>query len=142
MATNIARKMVTEWGMSDKLGPLSYGENEQEIFLGHSVTQKKNISENTAQEIDKEIRKIIDEAYKGARSIIKKNINQLHKLAKGLLQHETLTGEEIKDVIKGKKIKKTTTKNTKNKNKTLSPVPTVEKRKKDVGLSKPQVENN
>ena len=142
MATNIARKMVTEWGMSDKLGPLSYGENEQEIFLGHSVTQKKNVSENTAQEIDKEIRKIIDEAYKGARSIIKKNINQLHKLAKGLLQHETLTGEEIKDVIKGKKIKKTTTENTKNKNKTLSPVPTVEKRKKDVGLSKPQVENN
>ena len=142
MATNIARKMVTEWGMSDKLGPLSYGENEQEIFLGHSVTQKKNVSENTAQEIDKEIRKIIDEAYKVARSIIRKNINQLHKLAKGLLQHETLTGEEIKDVIKGKKIKKTTTENTKNKNKTLSPVPTVEKRKKDVGLSKPQVENN
>ena len=142
MATDIARKMVTEWGMSDKLGPLSYGENEQEIFLGHSVTQKKNISENTAQEIDKEIRKIIDEAYKGARSIIKKNINQLHKLAKGLLQHETLTGEEIKDIIKGKKIKKTTTKNTKNKNKTLSPVPTVEKRKKDVGLSEPQAENN
>ena len=142
MATNIARKMVTEWGMSDKLGPLAYGENEQEIFLGHSVTQKKNVSENTAQEIDKEIKKIIDEAYKGARSIIKKNINQLHKLAKGLLQHETLTGEEIKDVIKGKKIKKTTTENTKNKNKTLSPVPTVEKRKKDVGLSKPQVENN
>ena len=142
MATNIARKMVTEWGMSDKLGPLSYGENEQEIFLGHSVTQKKNVSENTAQEIDKEIRKIIDEAYKVARSIIRKNINQLHKLAKGLLQHETLTGEEIKDVIKGKKIKKTTTENTKNKNKTLPPVPTVEKRKKDVGLSKPQVENN
>ena len=142
MATNIARKMVTEWGMSDKLGPLAYGENEQEIFLGHSVTQKKNVSENTAQEIDKEIRKIIDEAYKGARSIIKKNINQLHKLAKGLLHYETLTGEEIKDIIKGKKIKKTTTENTKNKNKTLSPVPTVEKRKKDVGLSKPQVENN
>ncbi len=140
MATNIARKMVTEWGMSDKLGPLSYGENEQEVFLGHSVTQKKNISEYTAQEIDKEIRKIIDEAYKVAQSILKKNINQLHKLAKGLLQHETLTGEEIKDVIKGKKIKKTTTKNTKNKN--LSPVPTVEKRKKDVGLSEPQVENN
>ena len=104
MATNIARKMVTEWGMSDKLGPLAYGENEQEIFLGHSVTQKKNISEGTAQEIDKEIRKIVDEAYKKARSIIKKNINQLHKLAKGLLHYETLTGDEIKDIIKGKKI--------------------------------------
>ena len=142
MATNIARKMVTEWGMSDKLGPLSYGENEQEIFLGHSVTQKKNVSENTAQEIDKEIKKIIDESYKKARSIIKKNINQLHKLAKGLLHYETLTGEEIKDIIKGKKIKKSITDDTKNKNKSLSPVPTVGKRKKDIGLSEPQVENN
>jgi cell division protease FtsH len=142
MATNIARKMVTEWGMSDKLGPLAYGENEQEIFLGHSVTQKKNVSENTAQEIDKEIKKIIDESYKKARSIIKKNINQLHKLAKGLLHYETLTGEEIKDIIKGKKIKKSITDDTKNKNKSLSPVPTVGKRKKDIGLSEPQVENN
>jgi len=142
MATNIARKMVTEWGMSDKLGPLAYGENEQEIFLGHSVTQKKNISEGTAQEIDKEIRKIVDESYKKARSIIKKNINQLHKLAKGLLHYETLTGDEIKDVIKGKKIKKSNIKNTKKKNTTLSPVPTVEKRKKKIGLSEPQVENN
>ena len=142
MATNIARKMVTEWGMSDKLGPLAYGENEQEIFLGHSVTQKKNVSENTAQEIDKEIKKIVDESYKKARSIIKKNINQLHKLAKGLLHYETLTGEEIKDIIKGKKIKKSITDNTKNKNKSLSPVPTVGKRKKDIGLSEPQVENN
>ena len=142
MATNIARKMVTEWGMSDKLGPLAYGENEQEIFLGHSVTQKKNVSENTAQEIDKEIKRIIDESYKKARSIIKKNINQLHKLAKGLLHYETLTGEEIKDIIKGKKIKKSIIDDTKNKNKTLSPVPTVGKRKKDIGLSEPQVENN
>ena len=142
MATNIARKMVTEWGMSDKLGPLAYGENEQEIFLGHSVTQKKNISESTAQEIDKEIRKIVDESYKKARSIIKKNINQLHKLAKGLLHYETLTGDEIKDVIKGKKIKKSNIKNTKKKNTTLSPGPTVEKRKKKIGLSEPQVENN
>ena len=142
MATNIARKMVTEWGMSDKLGPLAYGENEQEIFLGHSVTQKKNVSENTAQEIDKEIKKIVDESYKKARSIIKKNINQLHKLAKGLLHYETLTGEEIKDIIKGKKIKKSITEKTKNKNKSLSPVPTVGKRKKDIGLSEPQVENN
>jgi len=142
MATNIARKMVTEWGMSDKLGPLAYGENEQEIFLGHSVTQKKNVSENTAQEIDKEIKKIIDESYKKARSIIKKNINQLHKLAKGLLHYETLTGEEIKDIIKGKKIKRSITDNIKNKNKTLSPVPTVEKRKKDIGFSEPQLKNN
>ena len=142
MATNIARKMVTEWGMSYKLGPLAYGENEQEVFLGHSVTQKKNISESTAQEIDKEVRKIVDEAYKKAHSIIKKNINQLHKLAKGLLKYETLTGEEIKDVIKGKKIKKFVAKNKTNKNKQLTPVPTVEKKKKGIGVSEPQLENN
>ena len=142
MATNIARKMVTEWGMSDKLGPLAYGENEQEVFLGHSVTQKKNISESTAQEIDKEVRKIVDEAYKKASSILKKNINQLHKLAKGLLRYETLTGEEIKDVIKGKKIKKFVAKNKTNKNKQLTPVPTVEKKKKGIGVSEPQLENN
>ena len=142
MATNIARKMVTEWGMSDKLGPLAYGENEQEVFLGHSVTQKKNISESTAQEIDKEIRKIVDEAYKKAYSILKKNINQLHKLAKGLLHYETLTGDEIKDIIKGKKIKKFVAKSKKNKNKTLTPVPTVEKKKKGIGISEPQLENN
>ena len=134
--------MVTEWGMSEKLGPLAYGENEQEVFLGHSVTQKKNISENTAQEIDKEVRKIVDEAYKKARLIIKKNINQLHRLAKGLLKHETLTGEEIKDVIKGKKIKRAVVKNNKNKNKILSPVPTVEKEKKKIDVSEPKLENN
>ena len=142
MATNIARKMVTEWGMSDKLGPLAYGENEQEVFLGHSVTQKKNISESTAQEIDKEIRKIVDEAYKKSYSILKKNINQLHKLAKGLLHYETLTGDEIKDIIKGKKIKKFVAKSKKNKNKTLTPVPTVDKKKKGIGISEPQLENN
>ena len=122
--------------------PLAYGENEQEIFLGHSVTQKKNISESTGKEIDKEIRKIVDEAYKKAQTIIKKNMNQLHRLAKGLLHYETLTGEEIKDVIKGKKIKRSTAKNTKKKNSTLSPVPTVDKTKKKIDLSKPQVENN
>ena len=143
MATNIARKMVTEWGMSDKLGPLAYGENEQEVFLGHSVTQKKNVSENTAQEIDKEVRKIVDEAYKTAKSIIKKNIGQLHKLAKALLEYETLTGEEIKDVIKGKKIKKRMVeKNKKIKDKTLTSVPTVDKKKKDIKISEPQLENN
>jgi len=106
MATNYAKKMVTEWGMSNKLGPIAYGENEQEIFLGHSVTQKKSVSEHTAQEIDKELKRIIIESQKKARLIIKKNIKQLHRLAKGLLKHETLNREEINDIIKGKKIKK------------------------------------
>ena len=106
MATNYAKKMVTEWGMSNKLGPIAYGENEQEIFLGHSVTQKKSVSEHTAHEIDKEVKRIITESQKKARLIIKKNIKQLHRLAKGLLKHETLNREEINDIIKGKKIKK------------------------------------
>jgi len=142
MATNIARKMVTEWGMSDKLGPLAYGENEQEVFLGHSVTQKKNISENTAQEIDKEVKSIVTSAYKKAKLIIKKNMVQLHRLAKGLLEHETLTGNEIKDIIKGKKIKRSMMKTKNKKNKTLTSVPSVGKTKKDIGFSEPKLENN
>ena len=142
MATNIARKMVTEWGMSDKLGPLSYGENEQEIFLGHSVAQKKNVSEKTAEEIDKEVRKIVDEAYNTAKTIIKTHFKDLHKLAKGLLKYETLTGTEIKDLLKGKKIK---TKLAKNLKKSLirTSVPDSRMRnKKPKSLTEPQLENN
>ena len=142
MATDIARKMVTEWGMSDKLGPLSYGENEQEIFLGHSITQKKNVSENTAQEIDKEVRKIIDEAYNTAKKLIKSHLKDLHKLAKGLLKYETLSGKEIKDLLKGKKIKKDFLKNTK-KTPIRSSVPDTQvKKKTQKAFSKPQFENN
>ncbi|MBX6746099.1 MAG: ATP-dependent zinc metalloprotease FtsH, partial [Acetobacteraceae bacterium] len=92
MATDQARRMVTEWGMSDKLGMIAYGENSQEVFLGHSVTQSKNISEATAQQIDAEIRRIIDEAYARAKQILSENIDELHLLAKGLLEHETLSG--------------------------------------------------
>ncbi len=143
MATDIARKMVTEWGMSDKLGPLSYGENEQEVFLGHSVTQRKNVSENTAQEIDKEVRKIVDEAYKKSKQIIKKHIKDLHKLAKGLLEYETLTGDEIKDVLKGKKIRKEFTKFSQKNSKIRSSVPNSKKRKRTTPiLSEPQFDNN
>jgi cell division protease FtsH len=143
MATDIARKMVTEWGMSDKLGPLSYGENEQEVFLGHSVTQRKNVSEHTAQEIDKEVRKIIDEAYNKSKQIIKKHIKDLHKLAKGLLKYETLTGDEIKNVLKGKKIRKEFAKFSQKNSKIRSSVPDSKKRKKTTPiLSEPQFDNN
>ena len=103
MATNIARRMVTEWGMSSVLGPLTYGEPEQEVFLGHSVTQHKNISEKTAQSIDQEIKKLVTEAYKKAETILQKNKNELEILAQGLLEFETLSGDEIKDILKGKK---------------------------------------
>ena len=142
MATNIARKMVTEWGMSDKLGPLSYGENEQEIFLGHSVAVKKNVSEKTAEEIDKEVKKIVDEAYNTAKTIIKTHFKDLHKLAKGLLKHETLTGAEIKDLLKGKKIKKQLAKNLK-KSLIRTSVPDSRMRnKKRKSFTEPQLENN
>jgi len=104
MATKIARAMVTQYGMSEKLGPLTYAENEQEIFLGHSVTQTKNISENTAEAIDAEIRRIVDEAYGRARKILEDNLDQLHTLAKALLEYETLTGEEIRALLKGEPI--------------------------------------
>ncbi|WP_149541343.1 ATP-dependent zinc metalloprotease FtsH [Siccirubricoccus phaeus] len=104
MATDQARRMITEWGMSEKLGMIAYGENSQEVFLGHSVTQSKNLSEETARQIDAEIRRIIDEAYAKARQILSENIDELHLLAKGLLEHETLSGDEIRQVIRGEPI--------------------------------------
>ena len=99
MATDIARRMVTEWGLSDKMGPLMYGENQQEVFLGHSVAQTKNVSESTAQDIDAEVRRIVDEGYEMARKILTDFNDDLHTLANALLEYETLTGEEIKQLL-------------------------------------------
>jgi cell division protease FtsH len=104
MATDMTRRMVTEWGMSDKLGMISYGDNGQEVFLGHSVTQNKNVSEATAREIDNEIKSIIDHAYAEAHRILTERLADLHALAKGLLEYETLSGDEIRMVINGEKI--------------------------------------
>jgi cell division protease FtsH len=103
-ATNIARRMVTEWGFSDKLGPLRYSENEEEVFLGHSVTQRKNVSDATARIIDEEIRRIIEEGEGRARQILTEHIDELHAIAKGLLEFETLSVEEIRRIIRGEKI--------------------------------------
>jgi cell division protease FtsH len=103
-ATDIARRMVTEWGMSEKLGLIAYGDNSQEVFLGHSVTQSKNVSEGTAREIESEVKRIIDEAYVKAKRILTDNIDELHRLARGLLEYETLTGEEIKTVLRGEPV--------------------------------------
>jgi cell division protease FtsH len=99
MATDIARRMVTEWAMSDKLGFQSYGEPQQEVFLGHAITQRKPISENTAQAIDEEVRHILDACYEEARQILEKNLDKLHLLATTLLECETLSGEEIKNLL-------------------------------------------
>jgi cell division protease FtsH len=104
MATQLARAMITEWGMSDKLGRVRYSSNEQEVFLGHSVTQSKNVSEGTAQIIDEEVRRLITEGEAQAKAILKKKRDDLHAVAKALLEYETLSGDEVKLVIKGEKI--------------------------------------
>jgi len=101
MATSLARGMVTRYGMSDELGPLMYGENEEEVFLGHSVTRTKNLSEETARKIDGEIRRIIDVAYERAQGILKENLDQLHMIAGALLEYETLSGEDIAELLSG-----------------------------------------
>ena len=103
-ATKMARAMVTQWGMSDKLGPLMYGENQQEVFLGHSVSQTKSISEATAQIIDEEVRNLVEGSHKKATKILKDNIDDLHKLGKALLEFETLSGDEIRGLLEGKAI--------------------------------------
>jgi len=104
MATDQTRRMVSEWGMSDKLGMIAYGDNSQEVFLGHSVTQNKNVSEATAREIDSEIKAVIDNAYAQARKILTDNIEELHRVARGLLEYETLSGDEIRTVIRGEPV--------------------------------------
>ena len=99
MATKLAKDMVTKFGMSNELGPLSYGENEEEVFLGRSITRHQQMSEETTKKIDAEIKKIVDEGYKKAKKILTEKIDDLHKLAKALLIYETLTGSEIDDLI-------------------------------------------
>ena len=103
-ATVLARKMVTEWGMSEKLGPLCYNENQEEIFLGHSVTQTKNVSEATAQVIDEEVREIVENAEAACRKILTDNLEDLHTLANALLEYETLSGDEIIAILNGESI--------------------------------------
>ena len=102
-ATKLARAMVTQWGFSDKLGKVAYGENQQEVFLGHSVAQTKNVSEETAQIIDEEVRRLIDDGWKEAKRILTKRKKDLEALAQGLLEFETLTGQEIDDLMDGKR---------------------------------------
>ncbi len=104
MATQTARAMVTSFGMSDKLGRVRYQANEQEVFLGHSVAQTQNISEATAQIIDQEVRRLIEEAEGRARVILTERLDELHKIAKALLEYETLGTEEIGQVLRGEKI--------------------------------------
>jgi len=99
MVTKMAKNMVTKWGMSKELGPIAFGENEEEVFLGRSVTQTKNMSEETARKVDSEIKKIVDSGYDRAKTVLTEKVDDLHKLAKALLIYETLSGDEIRDLI-------------------------------------------
>jgi cell division protease FtsH len=102
-ATRLARMMVTRWGLSEELGTVSYGENQDEVFLGMSVSRTQNASEATVQKIDSEIRRLVEEGYNQATKILTERRSDLEALAKGLLEYETLTGDEIQDLLKGKK---------------------------------------
>lgn len=103
-ATGIARRMVTEFGFSDELGPLRYADNEEEVFLGHSVARQKNVSDETAAAIDREVRKLIEDAETTARKVLSENIEGLHTIAKGLLEYETLSGDEVNALLRGEDI--------------------------------------
>jgi cell division protease FtsH len=102
-ATGLARNMVTRWGYSDELGTVSYGDNQEEVFLGHSVARTQNVSEDTAQKIDLEVRRLVQGGLDEARRILTERIEDLHSVAKALLEYETLSGDEIVNVIKGVK---------------------------------------
>ena len=103
-ATEIARKMVCEWGMSDVLGPMMFGQKEEQIFLGREITQHRDYSEQTAQTIDREVRDIVERNYRRAREILSTNLQVLHSLSEALLEHETLDGEEIEIICRGGKV--------------------------------------
>ena len=124
-ATNLARSMVTEWGMSEKLGPVLYAENSGEVFLGKSVTQNKNMSEDTARLVDEEIKNLVLNAYHEATRIITENKTEWENLAQALIEYETLTGEEIQQVIKGEKIDKSSESPVSEEKRTHSSVPEV-----------------
>jgi cell division protease FtsH len=101
-ATELARNMVTRWGMSDELGPMVYGENEGEVFLGRSVTMHKNVSDTTMQKVDAEIRRIIDQQYSLARKLIEDNRDKVEAMAKALMEWETLDADQISDIMEGR----------------------------------------
>jgi cell division protease FtsH len=102
-ATGLARNMVTRWGFSDELGTVCYGDNQEEVFLGHSVARTQNVSEDTAQKIDLEVRRLVQGGLDEARRILTERIEDLHTIAKALLEYETLSGEEVQNVLKGVK---------------------------------------
>lgn len=132
-ATKLARAMITQWGYSKELGMVSYGDNQEEVFLGHSVARTQNISEETARKIDSEIKRLVDDGYKTARTILTKKKKDLEALAQGLLEYETLSGDEITDLLNGKPPSRDDDDNAKPKAKPGSSVPVTKKKKGDEG---------
>jgi cell division protease FtsH len=96
--------MVTEWGMSEKLGPLRYNENQQEVFLGHAITQRQNMSEDTARLIDQEIRRIVTEGENRAREVVAAHRKELEAITQALMEYETISGDEVNALLRGEKI--------------------------------------
>jgi cell division protease FtsH len=109
-ATELARKMVCEWGMSDELGPVTFGKKTEEIFLGREIAQHRDYSENTAVTIDKEVKKMVQQASDRSEQLLRKNLDTLHRLAKVLLEREILDGEEIDRIVQGKPLRAKATK--------------------------------
>jgi cell division protease FtsH len=103
-ATRLARAMVTRWGYSDELGTVAYGENQEEVFLGHSVARTQNVSEETARKIDSEVKRLVDHGFNEARRILTEKSEDLEKMAQALLRYETLTGDEIHKVLRGEEL--------------------------------------
>ncbi|HEU4603024.1 MAG TPA: ATP-dependent metalloprotease, partial [Steroidobacteraceae bacterium] len=101
-ATEIARNMVTRWGLSEKLGPLTYAEESGEVFLGRSVTQHKQVSDVTAHTIDEEVRGLINTNYQRAKSILEANLDKLHKMSEALIKYETIDETQIRDIMEGR----------------------------------------
>jgi cell division protease FtsH len=108
-ATELARKMVCEWGMSEKMGPLTFGKKEEEIFLGREIAKHRDYSEQTAQQIDEEVKSIVLHAEKRAEELLSANVEKLHLLANALLEKEILDGEEIDKVLRGEELTPVTT---------------------------------
>ncbi|HSG63399.1 MAG TPA: ATP-dependent metalloprotease, partial [Gammaproteobacteria bacterium] len=101
-ATDIARNMVTKWGLSERLGPLTYSEDDGEIFLGRSVTRHKQVSDVTAHAIDEEVRTLIDTCYSEARRLLEENVEKLHTMANALIKYETINEAQIRDIMEGR----------------------------------------
>lgn len=135
-ATELARNMVTKWGLSDKLGPLTFGEDEKEVFLGHSVARHKEISESTSGIIDQEVHDIIDRNYKRAEQILKENLEKLHIMAQALIKYETIGIDQIQDIMAGRPMRENSSWQEVTQTTALPPIPPVAQReaKTDIGI--------